>query len=72
MTDSRHCPGCDRDLPLAAFGVNRHRKDGTMRTCRDCTNAHTRERRSTPEGRARYLAARERYLRKRYGSSVAA
>lgn len=71
MTDSRHCPDCDRDLPLTAFGVNRHRKDGTMLTCRDCTNARRRAWYRIPGNKERAIAAKERWLRKRYGAPAA-
>jgi hypothetical protein len=32
------CSSCRNVLPLAAFGVDRHRVDGLMHHCRSCRN----------------------------------
>lgn len=36
------CRGCQRDLSLVAFGVDRHASDGRTTRCRECRAAKTR------------------------------
>lgn len=32
----KHCPKCDRDLPLNMFGKNKSKKDGLQNYCKEC------------------------------------
>ncbi|MFF0462159.1 endonuclease VII domain-containing protein [Streptomyces mexicanus] len=48
-SDAKHCTKCKRELPLAAFARDRHRRDGLQVYCRECvaeySAAHYRRRR---------------------------
>lgn len=39
----RHCPSCDKDLPISSFGKNRSRKDGLQTYCRTCHAARQKQ-----------------------------
>ncbi|MGW2636881.1 endonuclease VII domain-containing protein [Streptomyces sp. NPDC001348] len=47
--NSKHCAGCKRDLPPAAFARDKNRRDGLQPRCRECvaeySAAHYRRRR---------------------------
>lgn len=34
------CTGCGRELPLSAFNLNNHSKDGHMGICKECRRRH--------------------------------
>jgi len=34
------CTGCGRELPLWAFNLNNHSKDGHMSICKECRRRH--------------------------------
>lgn len=36
MTGEKECKDCKRILPVIAFAVNSHNKDGLYNTCREC------------------------------------
>jgi hypothetical protein len=38
----KHCPVCDRDLPLEAFGNDRTSKDKRYRICKECDRTQQR------------------------------
>jgi hypothetical protein len=57
---NKHCPSCDRTLPISEFGKNRQTPDGLMYYCRPCASAKQREYRlanpgAAAESKARYL-----------------
>jgi hypothetical protein len=39
LVETKHCPICEKDLPLSSFGACRARSDGKNLYCRDCINA---------------------------------
>jgi hypothetical protein len=47
--DAKHCPGCQRNLTIAAFARDKNRRDGLQSRCRQCVAeygaAHYRRRR---------------------------
>lgn len=43
MESTKKCTGCNRELPLSAFGKASHTPDGLAYRCKDCTNAAKRE-----------------------------
>ena len=47
--DIKHCPGCDRDLPLTAFGRKKSCPDGLQVYCKKCHNKEVRESAAIPE-----------------------
>jgi hypothetical protein len=38
LPDLKHCPICEKDLPVSEFGICRARKDGRNLYCRVCIN----------------------------------
>ena len=59
---TKHCPSCDNDLPVTAFGNNRQTPDGLMYYCRLCASEKQRQyREANPDAAA---AAKARYLEK--------
>jgi hypothetical protein len=45
-TCTKNCPACERDLPQAAFHLDRARRGGLSRLCRSCGNARRSQRRT--------------------------
>ena len=43
MESTKKCTGCNRELPLSAFGKASHTPDGLAYRCKGCTNAAKRE-----------------------------
>ena len=39
FSPTKHCPNCDQDLPLMAFGKDKNRRDGKYPLCRSCKNS---------------------------------
>ena len=57
--DIKHCPICDKELPISEFGVCRARKDGLNLYCKSCIrNKVTQSRRALKE----YKSARKKYI----------
>ena len=44
----KHCPRCDRDMPVSEFGSNKNRKDGLTDRCRVCQRSWRQERANQP------------------------
>jgi hypothetical protein len=36
--DTKRCPGCEKQLPLAYFSKDKHRSDGFRRKCKGCSS----------------------------------
>lgn len=61
--DMKHCPRCDQDKPLDAFGVSRGRADGLTVYCKECRNGVQRKKYAEDnELRARKAAYRKQRL----------
>lgn len=43
MEETKTCTGCNRELPLSAFGRSKNAPDGLAYRCKECTNAAKRE-----------------------------
>jgi len=56
--DSKHCPICSQDLPLAEFGICRARKDGHNLYCRSCIRKKVTESRRALKA---YKSLRDQY-----------
>lgn len=50
---TKHCPRCERDLPLDGFYKNRAKDDGLMSYCKPCQRAATQRWRDADPERAR-------------------
>jgi hypothetical protein len=50
----KHCPACERDLPLTEFNKSSARRDGLFYICRDCNKR---------KARAYYASNREHHIR---------
>lgn len=40
----KHCPSCQQDRPISAFGRDSRERDGLNRICKTCRNSYERER----------------------------
>ena len=84
MNISKHCPGCNRDLPVENFHRNQSTNDGLASYCRGCVNANAklpRNRKMRREVNKRYASSEkgratnnkaQRTQRKRHPKKVAA
>lgn len=61
---TRHCPRCDEEKPLTAFGRDCHAKDGRRVYCKRCATAITKARRARDPERAKARDARYREARR--------
>lgn len=57
---TKHCGGCDRDLPTSEFYKNRARKDGLQTRCKTCELAHRKENSEAIRERQRVWRERNR------------
>jgi hypothetical protein len=65
-TETSHCPRCKRQLPIAAFGVDRAKPSGRRSICRACDRAKSRLWYArNREAKGRYYQANRDRIRRR-------
>ena len=62
MITSKHCPKCEKEVPLENWSRNKARKDGLASWCKSCMNEYHRRWRANPEVKKRQAElAAQRY-----------
>lgn len=68
---TKFCYGCNKELPLTAFGKDKHRKDGLTTKCRECRNKRNLDyMHNHPDLQKRHNEQNKENRKKYYGDPV--